>query len=60
MNKRENWNEHPKKPDSAKMDELSYPHVRQASDTKAKLSVKAYRPQDDGKPVFMTKVQHPH
>jgi len=34
LNKRTNWNEHPKKPDLAKLDELRYPYVKQATETK--------------------------
>lgn len=38
LNKRENWNAHSKQPDPAKMDELRYPYVKQANETKARLS----------------------
>ena len=53
LNKRINWNQHPKKPDSAKLSDLSYPYVKQVASTKAALSTKMYRPQDIGKPVFV-------
>jgi len=52
LNKRQNWNEHAKKPDVAKLDELRYPYVQQAGITKTRLAQKMYRPQEDGKPVF--------
>ena len=55
LGKRTNWNEHPRKPDLAKMDELRYPHVRQAAETKAQIKATVYRPEDDGKPVFMAR-----
>ena len=38
LNKRQNWNEHPKKPDPAKLEDLRYPAVKQANLTKAKLA----------------------
>ena len=60
LGKKTNWNEHPYKPDVAKMDELRYPHYKQSEDTKRTLARKQYRPQDDGKSVFQTKVKHPH
>ena len=49
LNKRVNWNKHPKKPDAAKLDELLYPYVKQAETTKASLLSDR---DDDGKPVF--------
>ena len=55
LGKRTNWNEHPKKPDPAKMDDLRYPHVKQAAVTKAKIDGSRYRPEDDGKPVFLAR-----
>ena len=53
--KRANWNEHPKKPDLATIENLKYPHVKQATETKAKLQSQAYRPSADGKPEFIVK-----
>ena len=52
MGKRTNWNEHPRKPDPAKLTELRYPYVKQSLETKASLAKKMYRPQDEGKPIF--------
>ena len=37
MGKKLNWNEHPKKPDQAKVEDLKYPHFKQALATKNKL-----------------------
>ena len=54
--KKSNWNEHVKKPDPAKIEALRYPHVQQALETKAALNKNQYRPQDEGKPVFMTRI----
>lgn len=58
LNKRQNWNEHPKKPDQATIDSLKHPHVEQTAYTKSILKGTQYRPQDDGKPIFMNKVKH--
>lgn len=55
IGKRSNWNEHPKKPDLATIENLKYPQVKQATETKAKLQSQAYRPSLDGKPEFLAK-----
>lgn len=60
LGKKTNWNEHPKKPDTSTMDALLFPHVKQAERTKNMLSKKDYNPQDDGKPVFLSRVASQH
>ena len=58
IGKRQNWNEHPKKPDQATVDNLRYPHIYQQKYTQETLKGTQYRPQDEGKPVFMSKVKN--
>ena len=53
LDKTKNWNEHPKKPDKAKLEDLKFSHAKQAAFTKAALAKKVYRPQDEGKNVFV-------
>ena len=58
MNKKDNYNLHPKKPHPSKQDELATVHYHwQAQITKERLTDKAYNPADDGKPNFQQKVK---
>ena len=50
--KRENWNEHPKKPAQSTIDDLKIPYVQAMQDSKAKLKNVIYNPANDGKPDF--------
>ena len=46
--KRENWNEHPKKPAQSTIDDLKIPYVQAMQDSKAKLKNAIYNPANDG------------
>jgi len=50
--KRSNWNEHPKRPPQAVMDDLMIPYVAVQADAKRHRKGQQYRPQDHGKPDF--------
>ena len=50
--KRENWNEHPKKPDQSTIDNLKIPHYLQALETKKRMQGFAFVPGENGKPDF--------
>ena len=54
--KKTNLNEHPKKPHPATQDDLLIPYVEQKQDEKNKLKKQQYKPADDGKPDFASKV----
>ena len=56
--KKTNFNEHPKKPHPATMDDLLIPYMEQKNDEKSKLKGQQYRPQDHGKTDFQSKVQN--
>lgn len=53
LNKKENYNLHPKKPPQSKVDELTIPYLYQKEITREKIQDKVYRPQDEGKPNFI-------
>lgn len=53
LNKKENYNLHPKKPPQSKQDELTIPYHWQAAQTEDMLAKKDYRPEDDGKANFI-------
>ena len=55
--KRENWNEHPKKPDQSTIDNLKIPHYLQALETKKRMQGFAFVPGENGKPDFQAKVK---
>jgi len=55
--KRENWNEHPKKPDQSTIDNLKMPHYLQALETKKRMQGFAFVPGENGKPDFQAKVK---
>ena len=55
--KRENWNEHPKKPHSSVVKDLKSPHHIQVAETKAQLKGFQYVPGANGKPDFQSKVK---
>jgi hypothetical protein len=57
--KKENWNEHPKKPAQSAIDDLKIPYVVAMEDTKAKLKQAIYNPANDGKADFQSKVTGP-
>jgi hypothetical protein len=53
LNKKENYNLHPKKPAQSKADELTIPYHWQATVTKEHIADKVYDPKEnDGKPNF--------
>jgi len=54
--KRENWNEHPKKPAQSTIDDLKIPYAQAMQDQKEKLKNAIYNPAYDGKPDFQSKV----
>ena len=56
LNKKENYNAHPKKPPVSKLEELQYPYHWQRAETEGRLRQKIYRPQDEGKSDFIGKV----
>jgi hypothetical protein len=60
MLKQLNPNEHPKKPHQSVIDDLQYSHAEQRYNTKMKLAGKVYRPEDEGKADFQSKVSAPH
>ena len=55
--KRQNWNEHPKKPDAARCEDLLIPYHQQALETKQKLKGFQYVPGENGKPDFQSKIK---
>ena len=55
--KRENWNEHPKRPDQSTIDNLKMPHYLQALETKKRMQGFAFVPGENGKPDFQSKVK---
>lgn len=55
--KRQNWNEHPKKPHYSQIEALKVPHHLQVEDTKKKLQKHQFVPGEDGKPNFYGKVR---
>ena len=57
MNKKENYNLHPKKPPLSKQDELMIPYIWQKEITDQMLEKKEYRPEDEGKLDFVKKVK---
>lgn len=57
LNKKDNYNQHPKKPHPSKQDELLIPYQWQKEVTDQLLEKKEYRPEDDGKPGFIQKVK---
>lgn len=50
-------NEHPKKPPQSIIDDLQIPYVEQMKDQKQKLKATIYKPEDDGKQDFQSKVK---
>ena len=52
------WNEHPKKPSPATMDDLKIPYVQQKAETRYLLQGQQYNPADDGKADFYSKVKN--
>lgn len=58
LNKKENFNLHPKRPPQPKIDELTtIPYHWQKAETAHQLKDKEYRPQDEGKSDFVKKVK---
>lgn len=57
MPKKENPNEHPKKPPVSVQDALKQPYYEEKNWQTKMLSQKIYRPADDGKPDFYGKVK---
>jgi hypothetical protein len=55
--KRENWNEHPKRPDIATVENLKIPHHKQQVETKKLLKGNHFVPGINGKPDFYAKVK---
>lgn len=58
--KRENWNEHPKKPDPSTIENLTIPYHEQMKETKNKLKGGQFDPTEKGIPDFQAKVKAPH
>ena len=56
LNKRQNFNEHPKKPPMSKAEELMIPYHIQMNESLSKLQKKIYRPEEEGKPDFVKRV----
>lgn len=56
--KKSDWNEHPKKPHQATMDDLMISFVQQKADTKRKLQDHKFNPADHGKVDFYSKVKN--
>ena len=50
IQKKENWNEHPKKPDQSKLDDLAIPYVIAMQESKAKLGSQRCGPLANGQP----------
>lgn len=59
MNKRENWNEHPKSPPQSKKDDLSLPYIDQINDMKSKQKNFTYDPKDHAGLDFHTQFKTP-
>ena len=55
--KRENWNEHPKRPDPSTIEQLKNPYHEQVLETKRRMKGFAYNPKDHGKPDFQGKIR---
>lgn len=55
--KKSNWNEHPKKPHPATMEDLTIPFVQQKAETKRQKQGLDYNPINDGKADFYSKVK---
>lgn len=55
--KRENWNEHPKRPDESTIYQLTLPYHIQKTQTKLKEKSFIYVPEDHGKPDFQSKIK---
>ena len=60
MNRKDNINQHPKKPPQSKIDELTIPYHWQAAETVKSTEKKDYRPEDDGKKDFVKMVKGVH
>ena len=60
LDKKQNFNEHPKKPPQSKVDELLIPYHVQMNESLSKLSKKVYRPEDEGKPDFVKLIPGVH
>lgn len=56
--KKSNWNEHSKKPHQATLDDLKMSYIQQKLETKRQKQGALYRPQDDGKADFQSKVKN--
>lgn len=55
--KRENWNEHPKKPAQSTIEGLKIPYHIQALETKQKQKALEFKAGENGKPNFQAKVK---
>jgi hypothetical protein len=55
--KKQNWNEHPKRPDQATIEGLRIPHHEQAAQTKAQLKGFQWSPGQDNQPDFQSKIK---
>jgi len=55
--KRENWNEHPKRPAQSTIDNLKIPHHLQVLETKQAMKGFAFILGENGKPDFQSKVK---
>ena len=53
LDKKKNFNEHPKKPHLSKAEELLIPYHIQMNESLSKLQKKIYRPEEEGKPDFV-------
>ena len=58
--KRANLNEHPKKPHTTVIDDLKNSYALEKEDQANTMKAKIYRPADEGKVDFMSKVNAPH
>jgi predicted secreted protein len=59
LNKRENWNEHPKSPPQSKKDEFLTPYHVQKAEEKAKLKSHTYDPREHNGLDFHSHVKSP-
>ena len=57
LNKKTNFNAHPKQPPQSVMDDLKIPFVQQKQETKQSQKAAVYRPSDHGKEDFYSKVK---
>lgn len=55
--KRQNWNEHPKRPPQSIVDDLKIPYHVQVQEAKDKLKQLQFNPGENGKPDFYSKVK---